>query len=98
MTRVDVTERAVGDLERLVDVIAAEHPHSRAQAASERTPGVRIVGRSSSIGREREEGRRELILSRGRYDYVAKCRWLPAEAVVLILPVRHQLEAGYTQE
>ena len=37
-----------------------------------------------------EEGRRELILSRGRYGYIAKYRWLPAEDVVLILAVRHQ--------
>jgi len=36
-----------------------------------------------------------LILSRGKFGYVAKYRWLPAEDVVLILAVRHQLEAGY---
>jgi hypothetical protein len=37
----------------------------------------------------------ELILSRGHYGYIAKYRWLPDEDVVLILAVRHQLEAGY---
>jgi plasmid stabilization system protein ParE len=50
------------------------------------------------LGREAEAGRRELILSRGRYGYIAKCRWVPAEDVVLILAVRHQREAGYTEE
>jgi plasmid stabilization system protein ParE len=50
------------------------------------------------LGREAEEGRRELLLSRGRHGYVAKCRWLPAEDVLLILAVRHQREAGYTEE
>ncbi len=50
------------------------------------------------LGRIAEEGRRELILSRGRYGYIAKYRWLPADEVVLILAVRHQREAGYTEE
>ncbi|TLZ35305.1 MAG: type II toxin-antitoxin system RelE/ParE family toxin, partial [Gammaproteobacteria bacterium] len=44
------------------------------------------------------KGRRELILSRGRYGYIAKYRWLPAEDIGLILAVRHQLEAGYAGE
>ena len=50
------------------------------------------------LGREAEEGRRELILSRGRHGYIAKYRWLPAEDGVLILAVRHQREAGCTEE
>ncbi len=41
------------------------------------------------------DGRRELILSRGKFGYVAKYRWLLDEDIVLILAVRHQLEAGY---
>ncbi len=45
-------------------------------------------------GREAEDGRRELALSRGKFGYVAKYRWLPDEDVVLTLAVRHQLEAG----
>jgi plasmid stabilization system protein ParE len=40
------------------------------------------------LGRSAEDGRRELVLSRGRYGYVAKYRWVPAEDVVLILPIR----------
>jgi hypothetical protein len=49
-------------------------------------------------GRPAEDGQRELVLSPGRYGYVAKYRWVPAEDVVLILAVRHQLEAGYKEE
>ena len=47
------------------------------------------------LGREAEDGRRELILSRGKFGYVAKYRRLPNEDIVLILAVRHQLEADY---
>jgi hypothetical protein len=36
------------------------------------------------LGRPAEDGRRELVLSRGRYGYVAEYRWVPAEDVVLI--------------
>ena len=53
-----------------------------------------LLGDHPLLGRNAEDGRRELILSRGRYGYIAKYRWLPAEDIVLILPVRHQLEAG----
>jgi plasmid stabilization system protein ParE len=50
------------------------------------------------LGREAESGRGELLLSRDRYGYIAKYRWLPAEDVVLILAVRHQGEAGYVDD
>jgi plasmid stabilization system protein ParE len=50
------------------------------------------------LGRPAEEGRRELVLSRGRYGYVAKYRWLPDEELVLILVVKYQREAGFSDE
>jgi plasmid stabilization system protein ParE len=37
------------------------------------------------LGREAEDGRRELFLSRGKFGYVAKYRWVPSDDVVLIL-------------
>ena len=98
MARVEVTERAIEDLERLFDFIAAEDPtRARKQLLSVRR-AFELLADHPLLGREAEEGRRELILSRGRYGYVAKYRWLPAEDVVLILAVRHQREAGYTEE
>jgi len=50
------------------------------------------------MGRVAEVGRREFVLSRGKYGYIAKYRWLPAEDVVIVLAVRHQREAGYTED
>ena len=98
MARVEVTERAIGDLERLFDFIAEKDPtRARKQLLSVRR-AFELLADHPLLGREAEEGRRELILSRGRYGYVAKHRWLPAEDVVLILAVRHQREAGYTEE
>ena len=98
MARVEVTERAMGDLERLFDFIAEEDPtRARKQLVSVRR-ALELLADHPLLGREAEDGRRELVLSRGRYGYIAKYRWLPAEDVVLILAIRHQREAGYTEE
>jgi plasmid stabilization system protein ParE len=95
MARVEVTTRALADLERLFDILADQDP----KLARERMVSVRraleLLADHPFLGREAEDGRRALILSRGKFGYVAKYRWLPAEDVVLILAVRHQLEAGY---
>ena len=74
-------------------------PPQRAWLARERVLGVRrafeLLADHPLLGRQAEDGRRELILSRGKFGYVAKYRWLPDEDFVLIPAVRHQLEAGY---
>jgi plasmid stabilization system protein ParE len=98
MARVQITVRALADLERLFDFLAEHNP----KLARERMLSVRraleLLADHPLLGRQAEDGRRELILSRGRFGYVAKYRWVPAEDVVLILAVRHQLEAGYKED
>ena len=98
MARVQITVRALADLERLFDFLAEHNP----KRARERMLSVRraleLLADHPLLGRQAEDGRRELILSRGRFGYVAKYRWMPAEDVILILAVRHQLEAGYKEE
>src|SRR5437879_10530712 len=98
MARVEITGRALSDLERLFEFKAERNPRkAREQLLSVRR-ALELLADHPLLGREAEEGRRELILSRGRHGYIAKYRWLPAEDVVLILAVRHQREAGYTEE
>jgi plasmid stabilization system protein ParE len=98
VARVEISERALADLERLFDFIAEEDPvRARKQVLSVRR-ALELLADHPLLGREAEEGRRELILSRGRYGYIAKYRWLPAEDVVLILAVKHQREAGYSED
>jgi plasmid stabilization system protein ParE len=98
MARVQITTRALADLERLFDFLADHNP----KLARERMLSVRLafelLADHPLLGRKAEEGRGELILSRGKFGYVAKYRWVPTEDVVLILAVRHQLEAGYKDE
>jgi plasmid stabilization system protein ParE len=98
MARVQITVRALADLERLFDFLAEHNP----KLARERMLSVRrafeLLADHPLLGRQAEDGRRELILSRGRFGYVAKYRWMPAEDVILVLAVRDQLEAGYKEE
>jgi plasmid stabilization system protein ParE len=98
MAHVQITTRALADLERLFDFLADHDP----KLARERMLSVRrafeVLADHPLLGRQAEDGRRELILSRGKFGYVAKYRWVPADDVVLILAVRHQLEAGYKEE
>ncbi len=98
MARVQITTRALADLERLFDFLADHN----AKLARERMLSVRrafeLLADHPLLGRQAEDGRRELILSRGKFGYVAKYRWVPADDVVLILAVRHQMEAGYKEE
>jgi plasmid stabilization system protein ParE len=98
MATVEVTRRALADLERLFDFIAAENPQKAREQILSVRKAFELLGDHPLLGRTAEDGRRELILSRGRYGYIAKYRWLPAEDIVLILAVRHQLEAGYSGE
>ena len=98
MATVEITQRALADLERLFDFIAAENPEKAREQLLSVRKAFELLPDHPLLGRSAEDGRRELILSRGRYGYIAKHRWLPAENIVLILAVRHQLEAGYAGE
>jgi len=98
MARVEITERALTDLERLFDFIAEHDPRRARQQLLSVRRALELLGDHPLMGRNAEDGRRELILSRGRYGYIAKYRWLQREDVVLILAVRRQLEAGYFEE
>lgn len=98
MARVEIAEHALADLERLFEFLAADDPQrARAQVLSVRR-ALALLADHPLLGREAEDGRSELILSRGRYGYIAKYRWLAAEDVVLVLAARHQREAGYSEE
>ncbi len=91
MARVEITERAFADLERLFEFMATKDPpRARLQILSIRR-AFEVLADHPLLGRTAEDGRREMVLSRGRSGYIAKYRWLPAEDVVLILSVRHQL-------
>lgn len=98
MARVEISERAFADLERLFDFIAEEDPVRARKNVVSVQRAFELLADHPLLGREAEEGRRELVLSRGRFGYIAKYRWLPVDDVVLILAVKHQREAGYSED
>jgi plasmid stabilization system protein ParE len=98
MARVEITRRALADLERLFEFIATEDPRRARKHLLSVRRALELLAEHPLLGRGAEDGRRELVLSRGRYGYVAKYRWLPADDIVLVLAVRHQREAGYGDE
>lgn len=92
------TTRVLADLKRLFDFLADHNPKfARARMVSVRR-AFELLADHRLLGREAEHGRRELILSRGKFGNVAKYSWVPAEDKVLILAVRYQLEARYKDE
>lgn len=98
MARVEITREALADFERLFDFLAEHDPRqARARMLSVRQ-ALALLADHPLLGHEAEDGRRELVLSRGRHGYIAKYRWLPAEEVVLVLAVRHQREAGFAED
>ncbi len=58
---------------------------------------VSILAEHPLVGRPVEKGLRELVISRGRTGYLALYRFFEEEDVVLVLALRHQREAGYTE-
>jgi plasmid stabilization system protein ParE len=98
MARVHIARRALADLERLFEFIAESDPvRARRQLLIVRR-ALELLADHPLLGRDAEDGRRELILSRGRDGYVAKYRWIPADDTVLVLTVRHAREAGLPEE
>jgi plasmid stabilization system protein ParE len=97
MARVEVSSRALQDLDRLFEFTAVESPlRARTQLLSVRR-AFELLADHPHLGRSVEDGLRELILSRGRDGYAALYRWLPADDVVMILAIKHQREAGYPE-
>jgi plasmid stabilization system protein ParE len=72
MATVEITQRALANFERLFDFVATENPKRAHQQILSVRKAFELLADDPLLGRPAEEGRRELILSRGRYGYIAK--------------------------
>jgi addiction module RelE/StbE family toxin len=95
VTRIVVTPLAQADMERLCDFLEQSLPHEAARTAGILADGLAILRRHAEIGRPIGDGLRELVISRGRTDYVALYQYDDDLDVVSLLRVRHQRESGY---
>ena len=95
MASIAFTEQAREDLERIFDFLAGTEPALAVSATSAILEAIAVLDGSPLIGRPVEEGRHELVISRGKSGYVAKYKYFELQDAVLVLAIRHQREAGY---
>ncbi len=98
MAEVIYTGHAFADLERLADFLVRDAPKAALAAIDVIRDGIGILERHPLVGRPCEEGLRELMISYGKGGYVALYSHERRRDVVLILALRHQREAGYSEE
>lgn len=97
MARLIYAEHALGDLERLADFLTDTDPALAATTIDLIAGAVSVLADHPLIGREVEQGLRELVISRGRTGYVALYSLEARGDVVLVLTIRHQRESGYEE-
>lgn len=97
MARLSYSQRALQDLERLTDFLLESDPQAALATIDLIEEAVNVLKRHPQIGRSVQEGLRELVISRGRTGYVALYSFEAVHDACLILAVRHQREAGYSE-
>lgn len=95
MATVRLTARAFAHLEHIFEFIAKSEPKRALTALQRIREAVLILERHPLIGRPVEDGRRELVVSRGRSTHIVLYRWLPTDETMLVLAVRDARQAGY---
>jgi plasmid stabilization system protein ParE len=86
------SRRALADLERIAEFLDAEGSRVVRAAVEAVMETVELLARHPLLGREVEQGLRELVISRGKTGYLALYDFREDEDVVLILALRHQRE------
>lgn len=97
MPRLIWSPEALGDVQRLYRFLAGKNPDAAKRAAHAIREGMQIVADHPEVGRPADDMDpefREWPISFGASGYVALYRLEPEVAIVLA--VRHQREAGYT--
>jgi plasmid stabilization system protein ParE len=99
MPSVKFSAGALRDLARLRTFLQGKNPIASQKAASTIIQSVTILAHHPQIGRPVEDmelGYRELVIGFGHYGYVALYRLNGDE--VIVVAIRHQLEAGYLSD
>lgn len=95
MAQVVYSERALLDLGRAFEFLAAERPASGTAAVAAIRGSIEVLANHPLIGRATEAGLRELVISFGRTGYLALYWFAPERDEVQILGLRHQRELDY---
>lgn len=94
MSRLQFTQRAKNDLDRLTDFLL-EQSQTIAESTTElMIDGLQVLKQHPRIGRIRSDGLRELVISRGKTGYIALYRYDEIRDIARVLAIRHQRELG----
>ena len=93
MAQISYAGQALADLERISDYLAEDKDALAVLDLIDEA--VAILARHPFIGRQVEDGLRELVISQGRTGYVALYSVEMEYDAILVLAVRHQREAGW---
>lgn len=96
MNKLVYAERALDDLQRLVDFLQASDLQVAFATVNVIFSALEVLLHSPEIGQKVPFGNRELVISRGRTGYLALYKFFPESETVLVLALRHQREAGYS--
>ena len=96
MARVIYTPAAVHDLERLVDFLLTKDTFAASETAELVTSAISMLEKHPLLGRAATDNLRELVISRGQSGYLALYDYDAVTDTSVVLAIRHQLEAGYT--
>ena len=97
MAKVRLTARAFSALEQIFEFIAATDPARALETVARIREAVMVLEHHPLIGRAVEDGRRELVISRGRSACLALYRRRPADDTVLVLAIRDARQAGHAE-
>lgn len=95
MAEVVYSPRALENLERAFEFLAANNPDVALRAAQSIRSAVENLATHPLVGRRVEGDLRELVISYGATGYIALYRFVVQRDEVRILALRHQREIGY---
>lgn len=96
MVRVVLTPQALADLVRLEEFLWQAQDPLASVLLDFLLDGLNVLTHQPGVGRPLAHGQRELIISRGRGGYLARYVHDVDCQRVIVLRIRHQREAGYT--
>lgn len=95
MAKIEYAERALADVECLVDFLMGQDHSAAGQTLDLIQSALAPLKHHPLVGRPKKHGLYELVISRGRTGYLALYRYDEISDRILILTIRHQREAGY---
>jgi toxin ParE1/3/4 len=98
VAHVELAPEVMDDFDRFFDHMARFEVEDAPARIAEIVQAIQILTHSPLIGRPVNGGRRELVIGRDSYGYVALYRFVARIDTVIVLAIRNQHESGYKRE